>query len=198
MGITFNDLILGIISKALKTHFVAEEDESKYVSLALPYTFKTIPKNPKDYTFGNFFACLTIYLDLELDFEKACKSANRSVAFWKESLVTGGFYLLCKYYTTFCPHFTVDGLYNDFGSKHTIIMSNVPGYQKPVKYAGQVANRFFSLVIGPGNLATSINVVSTLNTAQLSFVADTFQISDLDKFVSYFDDIIKELDIEND
>lgn len=72
MNISFNDLIMGIVSKSLKLHFIAEEDDSKFISLALPFTFKAIPKNPKNYTFGNFFAGLTLYLDLEIDLTKAC------------------------------------------------------------------------------------------------------------------------------
>lgn len=72
MGISFNDLVLGIVSKSLKMHFIAEDDDTKSVSLALPFTFKAIPKDPKKYKFGNFFAGLTIYLDLEADFAKAC------------------------------------------------------------------------------------------------------------------------------
>jgi hypothetical protein len=49
MGITFNDLVLGLLSKSLKSYFVAHGDDSTYISLAMPFSFNTIPENMKDY-----------------------------------------------------------------------------------------------------------------------------------------------------
>lgn len=40
MGMTFNDIIMGLISKSLKEYFINHKDESKYVTVALPFTFK--------------------------------------------------------------------------------------------------------------------------------------------------------------
>lgn len=39
MGISFNDLILGIVSSSLKEHFMAEGDNSDEISVAIPFTF---------------------------------------------------------------------------------------------------------------------------------------------------------------
>jgi len=73
------------------------------------------------------------------------------------------------------------------GSKHSMVLSNVPGYVRPVYYGGAVAQRFFSLVSGCGDLATSISVVSTCDNATIAVTADEYQIEDLDLFLSYFD-----------
>lgn len=39
MGFTFNDLIMGIISSALKEHFEAEGDQQETISISVPFTF---------------------------------------------------------------------------------------------------------------------------------------------------------------
>ena len=53
MGITFNDLTLGILSKCLKLYFVANDDKSDEITIAIPFTFNTIPKSPSNYSFKN-------------------------------------------------------------------------------------------------------------------------------------------------
>lgn len=39
MGITFNDLMTGIVSKSLKMHFKEQGDPTDYVTLGVPFTF---------------------------------------------------------------------------------------------------------------------------------------------------------------
>ena len=90
----------------------------------------------------------------------------------------------------------MDFTFHAAGSKHTMILSNVPGFQKPVYYGGKPAKRFFSLISGPGSLATSISVVSMPEVAQITITADEFQINDIDKFMGYFNKRIRELEIE--
>ena len=48
-GLTFNDLILGIMSNALKKYFLLKGDNSSYVSICVPFTFNTIPERIEDY-----------------------------------------------------------------------------------------------------------------------------------------------------
>ena len=64
MGLSFNDLVLGIMSKSIKRHFIAMNDPTDQISVLCAFTFKRIPEKPKDYWFGNRFAGVTIYLSL--------------------------------------------------------------------------------------------------------------------------------------
>lgn len=64
MGITLNDLILGITSKILKGYFVSKGDNSDQITLTMPFTFKAVPENKDNYTYGNKFVSLTLYLKL--------------------------------------------------------------------------------------------------------------------------------------
>jgi hypothetical protein len=47
-----------------------------------------------------------------------------------------------------------------FGAKHTILVSNIPGFVKPVYYGGQRALRFFYMGAAAGNMCTGIVIVS--------------------------------------
>jgi len=76
MGFTFNDLIMGLVSKSIKEYFMKQGDGTSYVSLALPFSFKQIPKNPKDFKSGNTFSTLTLYLPLESEINAACQKAK--------------------------------------------------------------------------------------------------------------------------
>jgi len=72
-GVTFNDLMLAIISKSLKQYFTHFGDKSEEVTIAMPFSFKTIPLHPKDYVYGNEFVSLTYFLKLMGDLDEACK-----------------------------------------------------------------------------------------------------------------------------
>lgn len=76
-GNTFNELILAIISTSLKEYFEARNDPSSYVTVSVPFSFRTIPKRKSDYRFGNAFASMCLYLNLENKFEDALKMARK-------------------------------------------------------------------------------------------------------------------------
>ena len=78
-----------------------------------------------------------------------------------------------------------------------MVFSNVPGFVKPVTYAGGgIVKRFFSLLSGPGLFATSVSCVSILKRCHLSLTADESEIADLPLFMSYFEDLISEYNLK--
>ena len=76
-GITFGDLIVGVINTATKSHFVAQKDETETITIAIPFTFHVIPKKIKDYVFGNKMVSLTCYMNLKDKLDEAIKDAAR-------------------------------------------------------------------------------------------------------------------------
>jgi hypothetical protein len=76
-GNTFNELVMAIISTSLREYFVARGDTSKYVSMSVPFSFRTIPTKKTSYRFGNAFASMSLYMDLERKFEDALKMAHK-------------------------------------------------------------------------------------------------------------------------
>ena len=193
MGITFNDLMTGIVSKSLKMHMNEQKDKTDVVTMAVPLTFQSIPKDMTQYKFGNNFASLLIYLELKDNLVDACASAKNLMDQLKKSMRPAGGYSLNIFYTTFMPHYFMDFIYHkSAAAKLTLYLSNVPGFLKPVYYGGQPAKRFFSLNSGVGNVV-GVSIVSMPEIAQFSITADQYNIEDLDTFMSYFDDCIKEL-----
>ena len=72
MGLTFNDVIMGIVSASMKRYFNQKEDKSKEISVAIPFSFNSIPEDMRNYKFRNSFASMTLYMPLEANFTKAC------------------------------------------------------------------------------------------------------------------------------
>ena len=58
----------------------------------MPFTFKVIPKNVKDYVFGNFMIGLTCYMNLKSTLEEAIKDATSMTKEIKQSLIPIGGY----------------------------------------------------------------------------------------------------------
>jgi NRPS condensation-like uncharacterized protein len=76
MGITFNDLIMGLTSKVLKQYFVSKGDITDEITAVMPFSFRSIPQKKEEYTYGNKFVGLTVYLKLIDDFKSACHSVS--------------------------------------------------------------------------------------------------------------------------
>ena len=44
MGMTLNDLMLGITTKCVKEYFVSQGDQTEEISVSMPFSFATIPE----------------------------------------------------------------------------------------------------------------------------------------------------------
>lgn len=71
LGVSFNEIVMAICSKAIKKHFVSQNDDTEEISATVPFTFNSVPHNPLDYTYQNNFISITIFLPLESCFETA-------------------------------------------------------------------------------------------------------------------------------
>ena len=173
MGLTFNDLMLGIASVAMKKYFLSNNDHTKEISVAMPYSFNSIPKDMSKYKFGNSFASLTVYMPLEEDIMVACKAVKKRMDFVKKSMLPSGVYTLLWAYNIVFPYFWTNYVSRGSGCKHSLLISNIPGYVKPVTYAGGCkVKRSFFLGSGSGSLATSIGIISCYKRAQFSINSD--------------------------
>merc|ERR1711871_716132 len=128
MGVTLNDFILGVISKILKDYFVAQGDSSNEITVTMPFSFKAIPESKDDYTYGNQFVSLTIFLKLVGNLEKACEMAKQMTKKLKNSTHSAAMKTLVEFYSYFMPAAWVEMVAKESGSKHSILLSNVPGY----------------------------------------------------------------------
>ena len=69
------------------------------------------------------------------------------------------------------------------GAKHSILLSNIPGFLKPVSIKGGKVKKLFAYGTGTGNISTSIMSLSTYDTIQFTVVSDAAQIDDLPLFM---------------
>ena len=119
----------------------------------------------KDYTYHNSFACITLHLRLLENFHEALSHVKIQMEQFKHSVIPAGIYLFLKYLCSFAPIQYINAVSRSTGTRHTLVFSNVPGYIKPVKYGGALAKRFFYCGTAPGNLATTVTIVSILKRA---------------------------------
>jgi len=56
-----------------------KKEKSNEIALSIPFSFKSIPENVKDYAYGNEFTCLTYYLKLINDFDESLIEIKKSV-----------------------------------------------------------------------------------------------------------------------
>jgi len=103
MNITFNDLVLGMVSKAFKQYFVAKGDDSKYITASVPFSLEAIPDQIEEYTATNNFASLILYLDLEDDFGTACSKVKKTMDWMKKSLLPFGTATMVDFYSWAFP-----------------------------------------------------------------------------------------------
>ena len=116
----------------------------------------------------------------------------------KNSLMPAAVLMLLWFYNTCWPSWWISQVFEGSGMKHTLTVSNVPGFVKPVYYSGGIVKRFFSLLSGPGNNACGINIVSVLKRAHICLTADESQIEDVPAFMSIFNRHIQKLGIKYD
>ncbi len=92
------------------------------------------------------------------------------------------FYLLIWFYNAILPGPIVAKISKDSGLKHSILFSSVPGFIKPIYFGGGKVRRMFFCGSGPGNLATSITMVTCLKRTLLNITSDKSQIQDINSF----------------
>lgn len=90
------------------------------------------------------------------------------------------------------------GVLDSFGKKHSFVLSNVPGFMKPVHLCGHELQRLYMITSGPGTCATSIFLFSVMDRVQFSVTTDEVQIKELDELMSIFNRKIQEKGIEHD
>jgi len=146
-----------------------------------------MPEKIEDYEASNNFGSLQLYLDLEEDFETACSKVKKSMDGLKNSLLPIGTATYMSFLTWCFPQFVLEDFTRGFGSKHSVLVSNVPGYIKPVTYGGSPARKFFSFLSSMGSCASSVCVVTTMNNAQITLCSDEALIEDIPLLCVLFD-----------
>lgn len=100
---TINEFLMALTSMTLREYCDLKGDtKTQEISMLVPFSFKGIPERISQYTYGNEFATLTIYMKLEKDLDKAIEMVRKLNSSNVRSL-SGAFYLLMKMYSLFYP-----------------------------------------------------------------------------------------------
>lgn len=184
--VTFNDIMMAVSSTVLKKYFESRGDRTGEVSVTCPFSFKTMPENPKDYVYENDFCSLTVYLPLEQTYKEALSTISAMNKKLRTSLIPAGAYLFMKAMQTFCSSNYCDKLSRNSGSKHTLLYSNFCTFIKPVGLCGSPLKKQYYSGTGTGNIGTSITSVSVLKRTMITLTSDTSQIEDVPAVIELF------------
>jgi hypothetical protein len=102
-NITFNDLMLSIISKSLRQYFQERGDTTDEITMCMPYTYKIIPENVAEYKYFNMFVGLPVYLKLKDNLDDALKHVASLMKSLKNSTVPIATFVLVWLYNTVFP-----------------------------------------------------------------------------------------------
>ena len=196
-GCTINDVVLALISTSLKDYFVKHGDETGHVTLSVPFTFRSIPQNKWNYKFCNQFAAMQIRLDLEAKFDDAVKRAQK-MARNQLKKFPGAMFLLLKLYVKCFTLKRISKLTMDYGEKHSLVLSNIPGLVKPIHLCGNQISRLYIIPTSMGTLASGFVLFSVMDKLQCNISTDELQIEDFDLFLEIFNQKIKDLGIEHE
>ena len=98
---------MAITSMTMREYFDLKGDKSNEISMTVPFSFKGVPNYLREYSFGNSFASMTIYMKLESNLEKAIEIAKKLNSSNVKQL-SGGFYILLQLYALFYPYQILD------------------------------------------------------------------------------------------
>jgi len=84
---TLNDIMLAVTTKVLKRHFIKMKDDTETITMAVPYSFRTIPQNPKDYVYDNQVVSLTLYVKLTESIKEGIAQSKKIMNEYKYSLI---------------------------------------------------------------------------------------------------------------
>lgn len=88
---TINDVVLGMASVALKKYMINHGDPNQPTcNMFIPFSFRPIPKTPKDLQVCNDFSGLNFTIDLNEDFREATSKVQVKTRKLKNSLYPHG------------------------------------------------------------------------------------------------------------
>lgn len=191
--------MLAIGTTTLKRYFMKMKDETEYISLSCPFSFKNVPRNINDYVYENDLTVgLSLYVKLTDNVEEGIIQSKKIMNDMKYSFVPMASFILMSLYRMFASTETNAKQLVGAGKRHTMLWSNIPGYMKTVKYAGQKARRMYFIASSAGTMATGLVMMSFDKRLQVNLTADAYHIEDVDGFMEILNDEIKKCKIHYD
>jgi diacylglycerol O-acyltransferase / wax synthase len=184
-GCTLNDVVLSILSSSLKQYFETHGDEkTQSINLLVPFSLRELPKTIAEHKMNNDFNVICFTLAMKKSFEEAIKVVSAKTRKLKGSLYPFAVKALTEIIAWF-PGIVGQLVMMWVVSKATIVLSNVPGPKRCMKFGDVKCKGLVGLIPGLGDLAFGISAMSQGDQlimaiqSDLDYVEDPRELRDL-------------------
>jgi len=151
LNITFNDLIMCVVSKAInrlinKTDHKGYYKHLKNIKLAMPIGRKTVPNNSDEVKINNevnvIYYKLPLIEDIHSDYKTVVKTTSKYLknpSFFTAAITLG------RLFAEYMPNKMIYFISELFMNNVDLLISNVPGPTSPLFYAGSKLTKLFAV-----------------------------------------------------
>jgi diacylglycerol O-acyltransferase / wax synthase len=197
LGGTVNDILIGAVAGALRRYLEAKGDSTRRLSFraVIPVSLRPLSQM---HELGNRFGLVFLRLPVGvLEPRKRLAELRRRMGALKRSVepvvVLGVLGLLGR-----SPKPVQDLVIRIFGTKGTVVLSNVPGPARALHLAGGTIRGLIFWVPQAGHLGMGISVMTYAGEARLGIATDSALVPDPEVIVAGFEEEVAELALQGD
>ncbi len=199
LNITFNDLIVALVSKNYKIY--VKELDKKYntsshldtFTISSPVSLRPLPKKLKDCVIDNNLTSHSMEIPLIENLEKEKDIIKNTLSrYLKNPFYSFGKKFLNDYLVVSIPEFLVEQAIADVGRPLDILISNVPGPRKEIFYGGSRVNTIMGTP-NTGFFSNLLDVVSYNGEFSFTVMNDDKIKADMKVFIKMIEADLDEL-----
>lgn len=189
---TVNDVLMACATGALR-RYLAETDADLKSDIHVAVPFSLRPRDQMITQLGNQFGLVVVLLPIQEDdalerFHKVRK-AMRDLKESVQPMVTFGLLGLLGRGPAAVEKFALDTL----SDKASLVMTNVPGPESPLRIAGARLLQPLVWVPQSGHLGVGFSVLSYAGSVQFGVIADSQRVGDPNQLTRYFEESFVEI-----
>eukprot|EP00123_Amoebidium_parasiticum_P009566 comp19558_c0_seq2/m.22947 comp19558_c0_seq2/g.22947 ORF comp19558_c0_seq2/g.22947 comp19558_c0_seq2/m.22947 type:complete len:327 (-) comp19558_c0_seq2:708-1688(-) len=191
--VTVNDALMGILGAAINRYFAQEGDtKTKQIQLYVPVNMRTSSKPAR---LENKFSPANVPLPVFTpDPEKSIFAAREVFVGMKKSVSPLVMYLVGALLgSMYVPRWLGSATFEFTSSKATAVVTNVPGPQEIMKFAGQRMESTMFWVPARGYVGVGISLLSYGGGMQVGITADEMCLKDPARLAKCFDEVFAEV-----
>ncbi len=184
MGATVNDVLLAVATGAMRRYLIGRGDhvEGKDIHAVLPVNLRPEEELGKlGNRFGLVFVALPVGIDDPL---KRLARIHRRMTRLKRSPEAGVVFSVLQLLGIAKPELLALGV-DFFGSKATLVMTNVPGPRKHLYFAGQKLRNMMFWVPQSAHLGLGVSIFSYAGEVRVGVAADAALVPDPDTLIQH-------------
>lgn len=185
LGCSVNDMLLSSAAGALRSYLVEKGDPVDNVEIRALVPVNLRRKRDED-TLGNRFGLVALELPVHLEnpLARLYETHQRMEALKGSLQAMLTFSILGA--VGMAPKFVQQQVLDLLASKASAVMTNVPGPQKPLWFAGSQLKQQMFWVPQSGNIGMGVSILSYDNKVQFGLITDRHMIPDPERIVSRF------------